>query len=127
MRPLPLLLALALALGGCRKAPPPIPPGPPTDAELAAAEAIYRERCSNCHGPEGRGDGASAQGLVPPPRNYHDPVFQRSVTDEHLEQIIEVGGAELKLSASMPPNPDLWGQKVVRALRMKVRSFGSSP
>jgi len=40
------------------------PTRPPS---LADGERIYAERCTQCHGGLGRGDGPAAQGLTPPP------------------------------------------------------------
>ncbi len=34
---------------------------------LAAGERIYAAQCASCHGVQGRGDGPSGRGLVPPP------------------------------------------------------------
>lgn len=82
------------------------------------------ERCATCHGNNGTGDGAGAAALNPKPRNFQDPAWQASVTDEHIENIIKVGGTGVGKSAAMPPNPDLAGKDaVVKALRAKVRSF----
>jgi mono/diheme cytochrome c family protein len=36
---------------------------------------IYHERCTACHGEDGRGDGPVAAALQPPPRNFRDPTF----------------------------------------------------
>jgi copper transport protein len=42
-------------------------PIPPNTASLAAGEALYRENCLPCHGPEGRGDGPAGLALNPRP------------------------------------------------------------
>ncbi|MCH7824705.1 MAG: c-type cytochrome [Acidobacteria bacterium] len=43
-----------------------LPPAPPSSPELVAAgrEVYATFRCAQCHGPEGKGDGPSAPGLV---------------------------------------------------------------
>ena len=41
---------------------PPLPAG-----DLARGQAIYARRCATCHGADGRGDGAGAEGLRPRP------------------------------------------------------------
>ncbi|MBK9265115.1 MAG: c-type cytochrome [Polyangiaceae bacterium] len=93
-------------------------------AAQAEAAKIFMERCATCHGNNGTGDGAGAAALNPKPRNFQDPAWQASVTDEHIENIIKVGGTGVGKSAAMPPNPDLAGKDaVVKALRAKVRSF----
>lgn len=40
--------------------------------DLAKGAALYADRCASCHGENGRGDGAAAKGLTPPPSNFHD-------------------------------------------------------
>lgn len=109
---------------------PPAPiaePAPAVDAATAQAEAdkIFSERCATCHGPGGAGDGPASAGLVPKPRNFHDQAWQQSVSDQHIEQIIQYGGAAVGKSVTMPANPDLTSKpEVVAALRAHVRSLG---
>jgi mono/diheme cytochrome c family protein len=146
-----LALALALAAGGCGRdaeapespAPPPqaapeSPPAPapaapapaapaaPRGVEGARAEArqIFEARCATCHGPQGAGNGPASAGLAPPPRNFQDPVWQKSVSDAHIEKIVLLGGAAVGKSALMPSNPDLAGKpEVVAGLREHVRGL----
>lgn len=137
-----LLLLAALACGGEGEAPPaPSPPAAtaPSAAEPAApaaapaaipesaraeAEQIFETRCVTCHGPQGAGDGPASAGLTPPPRNFQDPAWQASVSDEHIEQIVQYGGAAVGRSAAMPANPDLMSKpEVVAALRAYVRGL----
>jgi mono/diheme cytochrome c family protein len=135
-----LLLAAALACGEEGGAPPAAPqpeaePAVPTAAAPPAAaasadarreaEQIFATRCVTCHGPQGAGDGPASAGLTPPPRNFQDPAWQASVSDEHIEQIVQYGGAAVGRSAAMPANPDLMGKpEVVTALREYVRALG---
>jgi len=79
----------------------------PTPALRGEAEALYATRCAVCHGPDGRGDGPSAKGIVPHPTNLRDYVWQESISDEDLHKVILKGGAALKKSASMPASLDL--------------------
>ncbi len=44
-------------------------PFPPNPESLAIGTTVYTEACASCHGPGGRGDGAAAAGLDPPPAN----------------------------------------------------------
>ncbi len=91
------------------------------------AEEIFSMRCTPCHGPEGRGNGPAAAALNPKPRNFHDTTWQGSVTDEHIEKIIQYGGASVGKSPAMPPNPDLVSKpEVVAALRAHVRSLSGN-
>jgi mono/diheme cytochrome c family protein len=89
------------------------------------AQQTFVNRCGVCHGKEGRGDGPGAAGLTPPPRNYHDPAWQASVTDEQIEKTIVYGGAAVGKSPAMVANPDLGNNpEMVAALRELVRGFG---
>ncbi len=99
--------------------------GAPASANAAAeAQTIFSTRCFVCHGPNGKGDGPGSAGLDPKPRNFTDPAWQASVTDEHIEKIITYGGAAVGKSPAMPPNPDLVSKtEVVAALRAHVRSL----
>ena len=119
------------------KPPPPTPAaGAAVTAETAAANTgsasgaeaqaaiIFKARCSTCHGMDGKGNGPAAITLNPKPRNYTDPAWQKSVTDDHIREIIVKGGAALGKSPNMLANPDLADKPdVVEALMKKVRSF----
>jgi cytochrome c553 len=88
------------------------------------AATIFKTRCSTCHGMDGKGNGPAALTLNPKPRNYTDPAWQKSVTDDHIKEIIVKGGAALGKSPNMLANPDLADKPdVVEALMRKVRSF----
>jgi mono/diheme cytochrome c family protein len=101
-------------------------PAPAADAATAQAEAekIFSERCVTCHGANGAGDGPASAGLVPKPRNFQDSAWQKSVSDEYIEQIVQYGGAAVGRSPTMPANPDLMSKPaVVAALRTHVRAL----
>jgi mono/diheme cytochrome c family protein len=103
-------------------APAPSPPAAPP----LSAEQIFATRCSTCHGVNGKGDGPASAALNPKPRNYTDPAWQRSVTDDHIRKTILEGGAAVGKSPLMVPNPDLVGHPdVVDGLVKIVRGFGS--
>ncbi len=94
-------------------------------ADKAEADKIWTERCTSCHGAQGKGDGPAGQNLNPKPRNMADSAWQSSVNDAHLSRIIIGGGKAVGKSELMPPNADLAQKKgVVDALVAKVRSFG---
>jgi len=133
-----LISAFSLA-AGCSQAERQAEPAPPSAAPAAApaptpagdavaaraeAEKIFSERCVTCHGPNGAGDGPASAGLVPKPRNLQDSAWQKSVSDEHIEQIVQYGGASVGKSPAMPANPDLMSKpEVVAALRAHVRAL----
>lgn len=133
---------LALAAFACGqgddgvKAPSPAAPAAPAAAPAAKsseaistdAKQIFETRCYTCHGMKGMGDGPGSAALTPKPRNFTDPAWQGSVTDDHINKIILYGGAAVGRSPMMPGNPDLIAkQDVVAALVKHVRSLGQTP
>ncbi len=96
----------------------------PSAAATEEAAQIFATRCFTCHGAGGAGDGPASAGLTPTPRNLQDPAWQASVSDEHIEQIIQYGGAAVGRSPAMPGNPDLTSKlEVVAALRAYIRGL----
>lgn len=106
-------------------APPEASPAQALAGDAAAgARKIYADRCAVCHGPAGGGDGPTAGGLTPKPRNFADAAWQRDKTDEAIAKAIVAGGAAVGLSPLMPPNPDLERQpEVLGELVKRVRGF----
>ncbi len=101
------------------------PAGDTVAADMEAAKTIYTQRCTTCHGPEGKGDGPAGAALNPKPRTFSDQAWQAKVTDAHLAKIILAGGPSVGLSPLMPPNPDLQTKPaVVAGLVKMVRGFG---
>jgi cytochrome c oxidase cbb3-type subunit 3 len=72
--------------------------------------AIYKGRCSLCHGPYGLGDGKMARIIKdPPPFNL---TLSRA-PDDYLKQIIAKGGEAMGRSPRMPPwGTDLSGPEI---------------
>ena len=104
-------------------ASPPAEPATPEEAAQIQATMVFRTRCSTCHGADGKGNGPAALTLNPKPRNYTDAAWQKSVTDDHIREIIVKGGAALGKSPNMLANPDLQDKPLVLdALVRKVRS-----
>ena len=89
------------------------------------AKALMADRCAVCHGDNGDGQGPSAASMSPPPRNFHDPKWQKSVNDKTIAKAIVDGGSAVGVSASMPGNPDLANQPdVVAAMVKQIRAWG---
>lgn len=133
-----LLFAVALACGNesgqepsmpaqaPRAQAPAKPSAPPKVDAVAEAQQVFETRCVTCHGPNGAGDGPASKGLTPPPRNFQAPAWQAEVSDEHLSNIIQYGGAAVGRSPTMPGNPDLTGKpEVVAALVAYLRNLKS--
>jgi mono/diheme cytochrome c family protein len=120
------LLTLLLAGAGCQGGE-----GGPAGAASAIsaparaeAQQIFSTRCFACHGADGRGDGPASTGLTPKPANFRDGSWQGAVDDQHIERIIQFGGAAVGKSPAMPSNPDLTSKpEVVAALREHIRGL----
>jgi len=116
-----LVFAMCMRGGsGSAHAAEQIPP-----AATQEAQQIFNSRCTMCHGAAGKGDGPAAAALKPQPRDLSDPAWQKSVTDQQIEQIIVGGGPAVGKSPLMPANADLRTKPdVVRALVVLVRNLG---
>jgi mono/diheme cytochrome c family protein len=96
------------------------------EATMKRARVIYQERCAACHGDKGDGNGLGAFAIKPKPRDYTDPEWQKTVTDEELSTAIVRGGTAVGKSYMMPANRDLKSKPdVVEAIVAMVRSFAS--
>jgi mono/diheme cytochrome c family protein len=117
----PLLVALAMLWVASACGPARSPHDPAVRAE---ARQLWQDRCANCHGPTGDGDGPQARHLLMPPRRLSDAAWRASVSDEHLRTVILEGGAAVGLNPGMAPNPDLRGRpEVLEALVAHVRGL----
>jgi mono/diheme cytochrome c family protein len=92
------LICLAIVLAAFHKTPWVVPeaekqrknPLVASEANLAAAKPIYNEKCANCHGDKGKGDGSEAMMYDPAPADLTDAAKMSKVTDgEIFYQITE--------------------------------------
>lgn len=62
-------------------------------AVVERGKQVYSLNCSACHGPEGRGDGPSASGLQPPPRDFVAPAadWTRGPDEWQMWETLEIG------------------------------------
>jgi mono/diheme cytochrome c family protein len=91
----------------------------------ARADTYFKTICAGCHGAEGKGNGAAAAALNPRPRDFTDPKWQSSVTDQHIRDTIAKGGAAVGKSALMPPQTTLANDPAeLEAMVKLVRSLG---
>jgi mono/diheme cytochrome c family protein len=60
-------------------------------AALAAARTIYLDKCANCHGETGKGDGPDAASYYPRPASLTDAKHMSSVTDGEIFYQISQG------------------------------------
>lgn len=136
-----MLIALAFLVAACGKNTEPPPPssgvpgakpesGPGAKPRASAdvpeqAQKMFLTVCAMCHGSDGTGNGPAAESLNPKPRNYTDPAWQASVTDDEIRKTILLGGQGTGKSASMPGQPQLKDQpEVLDGLVRIIRNFG---
>lgn len=128
--------ALTLLASSCGKETPSgQQPGPRAQAPAASVtqpaspitpqvKTIYQARCLVCHGATGAGDGTGAAALNPKPRDFSDPTWQASVTDDHIKKVIVEGGVAVGKSAGMPAHDDLKSKSdVMTGLVALIRSY----
>jgi cytochrome c553 len=139
MRTLLFVLVCVAACGKNNEPPPPSsgtpnaqPESGPSHAHghatkdpAAQAEDMFGNVCAMCHGVSGAGDGPAAVNLNPKPRNYTDPAWQASVTDDQIRKTILEGGQAVGKSPMMPGQPQLKDQpEVLDNLVKMIRGFG---
>jgi mono/diheme cytochrome c family protein len=118
MRSLVVIILLVAACGKNSEPPPPSsgspnakpesgPSRPRADTQVSQAEQMYTTVCALCHGSDGTGRGPAAAQLNPKPRDYTDPAWQASITDELIRETILKGGAAVGKSPAMPGQPQL--------------------
>jgi mono/diheme cytochrome c family protein len=59
-------------------------PVAPNPDNLAAARAIYMDKCANCHGEKGAGDGPEADMYTPAPASFTDAHMMNEMTDGEI-------------------------------------------
>jgi mono/diheme cytochrome c family protein len=81
-------------------------------AFAASAEENYKFYCAQCHGLDGKGEGANAKpkaaGIDLPemsvtPRNHTSPEDMSKLSDTDVQNAISDGGASVSKSSIMPP------------------------
>jgi mono/diheme cytochrome c family protein len=106
------------AAGGGDGAAAPIPV---SDELRAAGRTAYRKYCIQCHGYSGRGDGASAAQLDPPPRNHTDAEIMDGIGDRTIAETVRHGGTGRGFPG-MPAFPHISDEEIT-ALVAYVRSL----
>ena len=86
-------------------------------AALDAARFIYHDKCAQCHGDTGRGDGRDAARYDPKPADFTDANLMRGVTDGELFYKISEGKKPMPVFKTRLTEDQRW------ALVLLVRSF----
>jgi len=94
----------------------PIAPSP--DA-LAAARRIYLDKCVQCHGETGKGDGSDAKMYFPAPASFADAARMSTVTDGELFYEISQGRKPMPAFKKRLTEEQRW------QLVLLVRSFAN--
>lgn len=62
-----------------------------SQADLSGARKLYLDKCTECHGDSGKGDGSQARTYDPQPTNFTDATHMSTVTDGELFYKISEG------------------------------------
>lgn len=77
-------------------------PWPPTDYASMDGEALYREACAACHGPDGTGVASSAVGFLIPLPDFTDCSFATREPDSDWMAVSHDGGPARGFDPMMP-------------------------
>lgn len=106
-------------------APPDIKQKPnpvaPTEAVMKESKAIYAEKCSNCHGDTGKGDGSDAMMYEPAPADLTSAKYMSKLTDGELYYKITVGKKPMPTFGKRLTEEQRWGLVIL------LRSFVNQP
>lgn len=94
--------------------------------DVAAGKELYKARCAQCHGEDGKANTPIAKALQPPPRDHTDGNYMNKLDDTHLAKVIKGGGPAVGKSAVMPPQPDLTDEQVANLIAY-IRSLAKPP
>jgi mono/diheme cytochrome c family protein len=96
-------------------------PLPLTEGNINAAKAIYSDKCANCHGDTGKGDGSDAMMYDPPPADLTDAAKMSKVTDGEIFYQISEGRKPMPSFKKKLTEEQRW------QLVLLVRSFAVAP
>jgi mono/diheme cytochrome c family protein len=89
----------------------------PSAAALASAKKIYLDKCANCHGDSGKGDGRDAARYDPQPADFTNAKRMSGVTDGELFYKISGGKKPMPVFKTKLSEYDRW------QLVLLIRSF----
>jgi mono/diheme cytochrome c family protein len=94
-------------------------PVQPSAAALASARSIYRDKCAQCHGDTGKGDGRDAARYDPKPADFSDANLMRGVTDGEIFYKISEGKKPMPVFKTRLSEEQRW------ELVLLIRSFAT--
>lgn len=92
-------------------------------AHAQDADQLYEKSCKNCHGPSGKGDGAAAKMLKPPPADLGTVL--KGKADADVAKVIKEGGKAVGKSALMPAFGAKLSDDQINSLVQLVKGFSS--
>ena len=92
----------------------------PSTASMGSARAIYLDKCAQCHGGAGKGDGPQARMYDPAPGNLTDTKHISALTDGELFYQISVGRKPMPAFKKRLSEAQRW------QLVLLVRSFAEA-
>jgi cytochrome c1 len=117
------LVAGGVVVGMVVGGPPPAAVGA---GHVEAGATLYHERCSPCHGGDGKATTPMAQTMTPKPRDHTDGAYMNHLSDAHIATVIKNGGAAVGKSPLMPPQSDLSAQQLADLVAF-VRTLAVPP
>ena len=122
------LICISVGLAAFHKTPWAVPlaekerrnPLTLSDANISAAKAIYTDKCVNCHGDTGKGDGSDAMMYDPAPSDLTDAAKMNKLTDGEIFYQITEGRKPMPSFKKKLTEEQRW------QLVLLVRSFASS-
>lgn len=81
------------------------PSTPATTPDAATGLDLFGDRCANCHGPLGRGDGEMASRLSRPPASLSSEAYIREAVPAEMFETITNGIMPTEEEQGMPPMP----------------------
>ena len=98
-----------------------VSPLTPSQANLSVARQLYLDKCAECHGDSGKGDGSQAKTYDPLPSNLTDAQHMNTVSDGELFYKISEG------HRPMPGFKKRFTEEQRWQLVFFIRSFSASP
>jgi mono/diheme cytochrome c family protein len=90
-------------------------------AQAQDAKQLFEKNCVACHGAGGKGDGAAAKVLKPPPVDF--AVALKGKSDADIHKVIKEGGKAVGKAASMPTYGSKLTDDQIQALTQYVKGL----